>query len=172
MKKILLLCTICLVLFSCGKEKKTEAEKEVAKTDFVVYLDAIYQKNDSTFLSLYDNNGNDIMAMRVFTNVKGSPLVQRVAYKIKTDVDFSNICFSLSTNKEQGEIQIKGITVMNKDKTIIGAPGDHWDYYFANNDQLEMNVKTGIHKIKHDKEYCAGLAGNETLKSLFEKEKE
>ena len=172
MKKIFFISVICLVLFSCGKDKKAASVKIVAKSDFVVHLDAIYQKNDSTFLDLYDNNGNGIMAKRVFTNVKASPVVQRVTYKIPVDTDFTNICFSLSTNKEQKDIQIKGVTILNKEKTIIGAPGDHWDYYFANNDQLEMNVKTGIHKLKHEKEYCAGLAGNDLLKSLFKKEKE
>lgn len=172
MKKIFFIGALCFVLFSCGKEKKNEVEKVTPKNEFVVYLDAIYKKNDSTFLSLYDTNGNDIMAERVFVNVKGSPSVQRVAYKIKPGADFTNICFSLSTNKEQEDIQINGVTIMNKGVTIIGAPGDHWDYYFANNDQLEMNIKTGVHKVKHDKPYCAGLAGNETLKTLFESEME
>ena len=104
----------------------------------------------------------------VYANVKGSPLVQRVTYKIQKGLEFSNICFSLSTNKEQKTLQIKGIKILNNGKIIIGGEGEKTDRFFANGDQLVMNLTTGIHELKHDKEYCPGLAGNEILKALIE----
>lgn len=171
MKKIVLLLLISLVFLSCGKEKKDDVEKTV-KSDFVVYLDAVYEKNDSTYLNIYDRNSKDMLSSRVYVNVKGSPLVQRVIYKIPTGLEFSNICFSLSTNKEQKTLQIKAISILNNGKAIIGGNGEKTDRLFANGDQLVMNLKTGIHELKHDKDYCPGLAGNEMLKAIIEKSQE
>ena len=171
MKKTVLLLSISLMIFSCGKEKKQEAEQTI-KSDFVVYLDAIYEENDSTYLNIYDSKGYDMLSSKVYTNVKGSPLIQRVTYKIPKGLEFSNICFSLSTNKEQKTIQIKGISIQNNGKTIIGGEGQKTDGFFANNDQIVLNLETGIHQLKHDKPYTAGLAGNEILKSIIEKEQE
>lgn len=171
MKKIVLLSLISLVIVSCGKEKKQDVEKTV-KSDFVVYLDAVYEKNDSTYLNIYDRNGKDMLSSRVYVNVKGSPIVQRVVYKIPTGLEFSNICFSLSTNKEQKTLQIKAISILNNGQAIIGGNGEKTDRLFANGDQLVMNLKTGIHELKHDKAYCPGLAGNEMLKAIIEKSQE
>lgn len=171
MKRLVLLLSISLMFFSCGKEKKQEVEKPI-KSDFVVYLDAIYEKNDSTYLNIYDKKGNDMLSSRVYVNVKGSPLVQRVTYKIAKGLEFSNICFSLSTNKDQKTIQIKGISIQNKGKTIIGGKGQKTDGFFAINDQIVLNLATGIHELKHDKVYTAGLSGNDVLKKLIEKEQE
>ncbi len=172
MKRIILLSIFSLVLFSCGKEKKQVDENEVSKSDFVVNLDAIYEKNDSTYLNIYDKNGVDLLQSRVYVNVKGSPLVQQVSYKIKKGLEFSNICFSLSTSKEQKTIQIKGISILNNGKILIGGPGEKTDRFFANGDQLVMDLKTGIHQLLHEKPYAPGLAGNDILKSIIEKSQE
>lgn len=171
MKKIFYVAVFSLVLFSCGKDKKAEDAKEVVvNTDeYVVTLDAIYEKNDSTYLNVYDQADHDIADLKVYTNVEASPIVQTVEYKIKKGAEFSNVCFSLSTNKEQNTIQIKAVTIKKNGKLIIGGPGDHWDYYFANNDQLVIDMTTGIHKLKHDQIYTAGLVGNDLLKSLLAK---
>jgi|SRR5690606_20646394 len=175
MKKLILVFLTSLVIFSCGKEKNTDAETtlestpevEVKKTEFSIILDAIYEKNDSVILQVYDANGNGYLDKDVAVAVVGSPLAQRIELKSPSGLDIYNMALVFSTNKEQDSFTLKSITML-KDGVEMIKP-DNFLYFFANNDQMVMDVNTGVHKLKHeDKGYHPAFVGNDQMKAILE----
>lgn len=172
MKKTALILVIITLFFSCGKDKKADQQEEknpvenVDANKFVVLLDAIYEKNDTLKVFVYDENDNEILNSVIKVAVIGSPNPQTLEFKLTEGfVPFNlGIGFSCS-NKEQESFLLKGISIKNGDD-LVYKPEDYLKYY-ANNDQLLMDVPTGIHKLKHDKDYPAGFVGNIELKSAL-----
>lgn len=170
MKKIILASLLSLVLFSCNKEKKTEKTEEKAPSnEYVVTLDAIFEKDDKSMLCIYDENGNEILDKRILTDVKGSPVMQQVVFKLPAGFSPFNLGLGLSTSKEQSAITLKNITIKNKENTLIGGPDDSYLAYFTNNDCVVIDAATLKHTLKHDKEYPPGLVGNDVLISMLSK---
>ena len=174
MKKLILVFAIVLITFSCGKEKNKDAETvsetiseaEVKKTEFSILVDAIYEKNDSVILQVYDVDGNEYLDKDVAVAVIGSPLAQRIELKSPSDVDIHNVAIVFSTNKEQVSFTLKSITMI-KDGVEVVKP-DNFLYFFANNDQMIVDPNLGVHKLIHDKVYHPAFGGNEQMKGILE----
>lgn len=175
MKKLILVFAATLAVISCGKEKNTDIEStpeasqeaEVKKSEFSVILDAIYEKNDSVILQVYDVDGNEYLDKDVAVAVTGSPVAQKIELKSPTGVDIRNIVIAFSTNKEQDSFTLKGITMV-KDGVEVVKP-DNFLYFFSNNDQMIMDANTGVHKLKHEnKGYHPAFGGNEQMKAILE----
>lgn len=173
MKKLILGLAIVLSFLSCGKEGKmdeqsaSENEAEIVqKNQFVVLLDAIYEKNDTLKVFIYDENDNEVLNSVIKVPVIGSPNQQTVEFKLPEGYAPFNLGIGFScSNKEQDSFVLKGISIKNGDDFVY-KPEEYLKYY-ANNDQLVMDVPTGIHKLKHEKNYPAGFVGNVELKSAL-----
>jgi hypothetical protein len=173
MKKLILGLTVVLSFLSCGKEGKTDelpAEdvkaENVQKNQFVVLLDAIYEKNDTLKVFVYDENDNEVLNSVIKVAVIGSPNQQKVEFKLPEGYTPFNLGIGFScSNKEQDSFVLKGISIKNGDD-LVYKPEEYLKYY-ANNDQLVMDVPTGLHKLKHEKDYPAGFVGNIELKSAL-----
>lgn len=173
MKKLILGLTVVLSFLSCGKEGKTDEQpaegvknENVQKNQFVVLLDAIYEKNDTLKVFVYDENDNEILDSAIKVAVLGSPNQQTVEFKLPEGYTPYNLGIGFScSNKEQDSFVLKGISIKNGED-LVYKPEEYLKYY-ANNDQLVMDVPTGLHKIKHEKNYPAGFVGNIELKSAL-----
>ena len=172
MKKIILGIVVTLTIVSCGKENKNDKQsetistEEVKKDEYVVLLDAIYEKNDSVTLYVYDEIGNGYLDKTVKVPVVGSPLNQVVKIDFPKDVDIYNIAIGFSTNKSQESFTLKSITLLKNEKEIITAKD--YLYFFANNDQMVLNLETGKHQLKHEQVYQPAFGGNEQMKALLQ----
>ena len=159
MKKLILGLAIVLSFLSCGKEGKTDelpAEdvkaENVQKNQFVVLLDAIYEKNDTLKVFVYDENDNEVLNSAIKVAIVGSPNQQTVEFKLPEGYAPFNLGIGFScSNKEQDSFVLKGISIKNGDDFVY-KPEEYLKYY-ANNDQLVMDVPTGIHKLKHEKNF-------------------
>ncbi len=165
MKLFLILLSTVTLLLSCTKKNE---KTKLYKSDFVIYLDAVYKKDDSTYLKVYNKKGVEIPELQIFVKVKGAPQSQRIIYRIKPNVPFSNVFFQFSKNNKQENLQISGITIKNNDEFVIGGPADHWDYYFLNNEAFQVNNTTGLHPLSYKTSTFPGMIGNKLLISLIE----
>lgn len=173
MKRLILLFATTVVFLSCGKEKKTEQEnlenpsvEEVEKNEFVVLLNAIYEKDDTCKVFIYDENDNEVLNEQIKVAVKGSSQPQTVEFKLPVGYVPYNLGVGFScSNKEQESFIMKGIIIKNGEE-LVYQPEDYLKYY-ANNDQVIMDVATGVYKLKHDQPYPGGFVGNTELKSAL-----
>lgn len=167
MRKIVYCIFASLLLLSCGKEKeaKVPAAVEEVKDKYVVSLDAIYEKNDTCMVFIYDENNNEFLDKRIKIAVKGSPNFQKIDFQLPEGLKPSNLGIGFSSNKEQESLTLKSITIQNKENAIVKA--DDYLTFFANNDCLVMDLTTSKHKLKHDKEYPPGFVGNDKLKAAL-----
>jgi hypothetical protein len=173
MKKTALILVIATLFFSCGKENSSDQEKvetksveDVQEKKYSVILDAIYEKNDTVILQVYDVDGNEYLDKDVVVPVVGSPLAQRIELKSPSGVDIHNIAIVFSTNKKQDSFTLKSIS-MTKDGVEVVKP-DNFLYFFANNDQMIVDPNTGVHKLLHEKVYHPAFGGNEQMKAILE----
>lgn len=169
MRKIIAVVLISLFIVSCGSDsKKEDTPKKVEITDkYVVILDAIYEKNDSCMVVIYDENDNEILDKRVKIAVKGMENSQKIQFDLPDGFKPYNIGLGLSTSKDQNFITLSNISILNNNKIIAGSPEEGYLPYFSNNDCLQIDTNTLKHTLKHDKPYPPGLVGNETLKSAL-----
>lgn len=163
MKKLILLLATISVMVACGKKTETDNEqpKEAKKNQYSVVLDAVLEKNDTCLVMIYDDNKFEVLNQRVVVPVTGSTSPQKIVFNLKLGYVPVNLGVAFSTSKGQKQIKINSISVKNNDKDIYN-PGEY-AYYFSNNDQMVMDLKTYVHQLKHDKEYPPSFIGNDKL---------
>jgi hypothetical protein len=172
MKKTALILVLATLFFSCGKEKNTDQEnsevitEEIKKNEFSVIMNAIYEKNDTVKLFVYDEIGNEYLDKVVKVPVVGSPLSQSILINFPNNVDIYNIAIGFSTNKDQDAFTLKSITMKQGEEELITP--SNFLYFFANNDQMVLNIETGKHQLIHDKVYPPAFGGNDKLKALLQ----
>ncbi len=156
MKKIGLLI-ILISLLGCK-------DNDNSNNKFTVTFEAIFNKNDSTAVSLIGDKGEEITKIVAF--VKSDSKYQRVDYEFPKNTRFSNIRLFVSSNKQQESLQIKAIEFKSSNDIIVGTPGDQFIYYFTPENGVEINFETGIHKLNHNN--CSpSFIGNNILKKLI-----
>lgn len=172
MKKTALILVITTLFFSCGKDKKVDEQEEttsienIEENNFVVLLDAIYEKEDTCKVFIYDENDNEVLNLQIKTTVKGSSSPQTVEFKLPKGYAPYNLGIGFScSNKEQNTFTLKSISIKNGED-LIYKPEEFLKYY-ANNDAMVLDVPTSVHQLKHDKVYPPGFVGNTELKSLL-----
>ncbi len=168
MKNLILVILTGLFMVSCGKNSKENEETTAKITNkYVVSIEAIYQKNDSCVVVLYDENDNEILDKRTKIAIKGMEVSQKINVDLPEGVQPYNIGLGLSTNKEQSNITLTKIAISKNDKIIAGNPSEGYLPYFSNNDCIVIDPNTLKHSLKHDKPYSPGLVGNESLKAAL-----
>lgn len=167
MKKLISSFLIGLILLSCGKEGKDEVQKNEPKikNNYSVLLDAVYEKNDTCMVMLYDENDFEILKDRIKLPVKGSKIAQKIVFNIPNGMVPKNLGIAFSTNKEQNEFSLKGIVIKNGEDMLYRP--EEYLKFFANNDAMVLNIPTSVHKLIHDKAYPPSFVGNNELKSIL-----
>lgn len=166
MKKIALYSVLMFILFSCGKDKEEVIkEKEKVADKLMVTLEAIYTKNDSCTVFVYDENNNEYLGRKVQKEIIGSENFQSISIELPTDIKIYNLAVGFSSNKEQDSFTLKSISIKKNENVIVRS--DNYNSYFANNDQIVMDMNTSIHKLKHDKNYPPGFVGNDEMRALL-----
>ena len=169
MKNLILVILTGLFMVSCGKSsnKDNEAAAEKVTNKYVVSIEAIYQKNDSCVVVIYDENNNEVLDKRSKIAIKGMEVSQKINVDLPEGVQPFNIGLGLSTNKEQTNITLTKIAVLKNDKIIAGNPSEGYLPYFSNNDCIVIDPNTLKHTLKHDKPYSPGLVGSERVKAAL-----
>lgn len=167
MKKTVLFLLTSLFLVSCGKENKEEVIKEKEVTNkYSIIIEAVYEKNDS-LLFIYEKEGSFLFDKVKGMKVTGSPLAQQIAFDFPEGEKIDNIGITMSFNKDQKNLVVKGITIKNGDKTIISA-NDNYLTYFQADEGFSWDAKNSMYILDHTKKYPPSLMGSEDLKIMLD----
>lgn len=169
MKKLVLLA-IGITLFSCGKEKKTEAVEDTPEvvSKYDVIIDGIYEKNDSIYIQ-YKSEGYFLYDKPVTKLVKGGKDMQRITFNIPEGVTPENLQIIFSTNKEQEMLTIKNISVKNGDVEVFNGDNLKHAVYFNANPGFVWNEPGLNYKLNFDGQFPPGEIGNEKLEAILAK---
>lgn len=173
MKKILFTVLSTLILISCGKEKSEETvnevvEAEVQKLDkFSVVLEGVYQKDDSLSL-VYKKDGYVDYDHPVALKVKGQELSQKFVFDIPQGVYLENFQVTLSTNKEQKDIQLNSIEVYYNDSLIFDGKAMVYVPYFNANEGLKWIEEKKSLELFFEGTYPPGISGNDKFEESLQ----
>lgn len=173
MKKILFTVLSTLILISCGKEKSEETvnevvEAEVQKLDkFSVVLEGVYQKDDSLSL-VYKKDGYVDYDHPVALKVKGQELSQKFVFDIPQGVYLENFQVTLSTNKEQKEIQINSVEVYYNDGLYYDGKALAYVPFFNANDGLKWVEEKKSLELNFNGQFPPGMSGNEKFEQVLQ----
>lgn len=171
MKKTALILVIATLFFSCGKEKQADQQEDTSSVEnvesnsYVVLLDAIYEKNDTVQLFVYDENDYEVANSRIKKAIIGSTEPQTIQFDLPNGYTPFNLGIGFSLNAEQATFTLKGITIKNGED-LVYKPEDYLKYY-ANNDGMVLDIPTSVHKLIHDKIYPPSFIGNLEMKSVL-----
>lgn len=171
MKKIIALALSAMILVSCGKEKKVDAEQEaleVSGDKFTLEIDGIYEKDDSLVV-FYENQGFFVHEKPTSIKVKGSPLSQKIIVDMPKNIYPSNFKITVSTNKEQKNLLISNVTIKNG-KLLIDGSNDKYSKLFATDESFSWDEKNSRFTLSHSNKYPPSLIGTKDLIVLLETE--
>ena len=169
MNKIILVSLISFLLFSCGDgTKKDEAidEKVLVADQFSVTINGLYLKDDVISI-VYKKDGYFLSGEPVEKIVKGSELPQQITIDLPKGEKIQNLSINLSTNKEQNEIGITGISIKNNDKVIL-SESDNFTTYFLAGEFVSWNEVTSKYVMKHGGKFPPAMGGSEQLEALLD----
>ncbi|WP_339838893.1 hypothetical protein [uncultured Flavobacterium sp.] len=169
MNKIILVSLISFLLFSCGdgtKKEETIDEKVIVADQFSVTINALYPKDDVISI-VFKKDGYYLSGEPVEKIVKGSDLPQQITIDLPKGEKIQNLSINLSTNKEQNEIGITGISIKNNDKVVL-SDKENFTTYFMANDKVTWNESTSKYVMKHGGEYPPAMGGSEQLEALLD----
>lgn len=151
MKKSVILFSMVFMpmFFSCKNDSKNE-EKVLVKDKpvFKIALDLVIKKDDSLQVFYCENGETEINgANTVWSSVKGNDNSQQVIFNLPEDVLPTKLRIDLSKNKNQDEIEVKGLTINYNEKTF-SVKDTMFYQYFIPNEQIDWDRKKAIAKFK------------------------
>ncbi|CAM3957771.1 MULTISPECIES: hypothetical protein [Flavobacterium] len=169
MKKIALLLLVGVTFFSCGREKKEEADfSEIAEESLktTLILDAIYIKDDS--LSVFCKVDNYFLYDKpIAVKVKGSDVIQRISIEIPENTPVESFSIVASTNKDQSTLVMKGISVEQNGKMVFdGSDYKYLDYFLAD-ESFKWDEAKQRCDISHSNKYPPGIVGSEKIEHIL-----
>ncbi|WP_159801374.1 hypothetical protein [Flavobacterium sp. MK4S-17] len=171
MKSKVLFLFLIAGLVSCGGDKPKNAEAVEANKEtpnnFVVEIDAIYEKNDS-LVFYYEVDGTVKYENPVTLKVNGSPEPQLLKVEMPKGIALENLTYTVSTNKEQLKVKITNISIKNGDKVIDGRDFKYSEY-FMSDESFKWNDADKSYIVSHDNKYPPAFVGNDNLRAkLFD----
>lgn len=168
MKKFAQLFLMSLILFSCGKEKKSETEinetKESIKT--VLIIDGTYIKDDEIKV-FYKENGYFNYDRPTVLKITGSELIQRLRVDLPADINMENFSITATTNKEQKTLVIKGLSVEINGKLAFDGTDYKHVGYFNSDESFSWDEKNQRCNVVHTNKYPPGIVGSDKLEALL-----
>ena len=163
MKKLVFASLISMALFSCGKEKKTEEVKQPEKVNkYAVRIDGIYKEDDSISV-VYKLDTYFQYEKALGLKVKGAPEVQSLLIDVPEGIAVENVQLTVSTNKNQKEITLKNIIILNDKKEVYNVSNQSITDYFDFNPGISLDFNTRVSPLNFEGKYPPGLTGNQNL---------
>ncbi|WP_415060761.1 hypothetical protein [Flavobacterium sp.] len=162
MKKLIFV--FALVIVSCGREKKEVSAPVNDK--FSIVLEAVYQLDDSLSVVIKKDGYWDY-ENPISLSVKGQDLAQKITVDLPEQVYLENFQVTLSTNKEQKHLDLKGVTVLNNEKVMLEGSALKYVPYFNANSGMKWDEKMMRNDLNFNGEYPPGFVGNEQLESVL-----
>lgn len=145
-KSFFLTLLMALFLVSCKGDNQPKTEEtpkeEVKKFGFVITLNAVVPKNDNFELIYRETEQMPYEeATLVSTAVTGSPEPQNIVFGV-AESDVPNfIRLDYGTNKEQGEILIKSLTIDYHGKKFVMNGKEFFNYIMINTTNLKADLE-------------------------------
>ena len=159
---------VAIAMISCGGDKPKNVEvddSKVTKDNYVIEMDAIYEKNDS-IVFFFEVDGSVKYEYPISLKVTGSPTIQHLSVKMPENVSIENLTCTVSTNKDQTKVFIPNITIKNGDKVIDGSDFKYGQN-FLTDESFKWNESDKNYILTHTNKYPPGLVGSENLKALL-----
>jgi len=172
MKRTLFLVLSTLLLISCGKEKSESTTNEnvaaeAKKIDkFSIVFEGVYKKDDSLSL-VYKKNGYWDYDHPIAYKVKGQETVQKFTIDIPEGNYLENYQVTLSTNKEQKEIQLNSMEVLFNGSLFYDGKMLAYVPFFNANEGLKWNDLNKSYELSFGGKYPPGLSGNEKFEEVL-----
>ena len=167
MKVKALLLIMAITLVSCGGDKTKNAEvkdkTENVSDNYVVEVDAIYEKNDS-LVFFYEVDGIVKYENPITLKVTGAPTSQHLLIRMPENTPIENLIYTVSTNKEQPKITITNVTIKNGEKTIDGTNYKYGENFFTD-ESFKWNDTDKSYILNHANKYPPALVGNDKLRA-------
>lgn len=173
MKKLILLFILPFAIVSCGGDKKTKSsESEVVEnknTDkYSVDIEGIFEKDDSLVVFYQKENYFNYDDPKSII-IKGLPLMQKVNINLPEGVAVENVKITVSTNKEQGFLTIKNISIKNDKLVVIDGDNGKHSEYFSTDESFSWDEKNLRYILDHTKKYPPSFIGKQSIVSLLVK---
>ena len=170
MKKIFVMLISVLAIVSCGKDKTEVKENvtEVVVDKFSLEIDAISEKNDSINV-FYKMDSYFQYEKPISALIKASNLPQKIKVDIPEGIAIENIKIEVSNNKEQQNLAIQNISILNNGKVVIDGSNSKYSEYFLTDESFTWDLEKSRFKLNHSNKYPPGLLGNELTESLLTK---
>jgi len=171
-KLIVLFLGGALLLSSCGKDKKNDSdvpdEEVVAKDNFSIVLNAIYEKDDELSF-VYKKNGYWDYDHPTKYAVKGQPNSQMLNVPFPLGEKCDNIQVDVSTNKEQKVLKLTDISILNNGKEIVNGRNMAFIKYFNFGTAFTWDEKNLRYNLLFDQEYPPRIVGSDALEAILAK---
>ncbi|WP_310379658.1 hypothetical protein [Flavobacterium sp.] len=173
MKKIVLLFIGSILLMSCGGDKKTNnSEASIVENEnndkYIIDIEGVFEKNDSLVVFYQRENYfnyDDPISVKII----GSPVMQKTSINLPEGIVVENVKITISTNKEQGSLTIKNISIKNNKLLVVDGDNGKHSEYFSTDESFSWDDVKSRYILNHDKKYPPSLIGKETLISLLVK---
>ena len=169
MKKLLLLIISVVTLVSCGRDKSEKTEQEVVETKvdkFYLEIEGTFEKNDSLVV-FYQKDNYFKYEEPISTMIQGSPQPQKLKIAMPEGVAAENFSITISTNKEQSNVTITNISVLNNDVVVVDGREYKFSEYFLTDSSFTWDNEKSNFKLNHDNKYPPGLTGSEKLLAIL-----
>ena len=170
MKKIILLVFSSVLLFSCGDKKKDSSEtsaEPLVKDNYSITFQAVYEKNDELLLQYKKQGGFMDYDHPIKYKITGQPSIQSFSIAIPSGDALENFQFHISTNKEQKNVKLKCITIVNNGKQV--CIGDNFEYlkFLNGNAGVIMDEVNQRFNLDFSGQFPPGFTGNEQLEAIL-----
>ena len=173
MKKFIFVALTALFLVSCGKEKsesenENNAEVEVKDLDkFSINFEGLYKLDDSLSL-VYKKNGYWDFDHPVSLKIIGQDTPQKFTINIPEGDYLENFQITLSTNKDQKEIQLNSIQVFLNENIMFDGKSMVYVPYFNANEGLKWIEEKKALELFFGGKYPPGISGNEKFEQSLQ----
>lgn len=172
MKKIVLVVLTSVLLFSCGEDKKKKTDESSrqeaeVKDNYSIVFQGIYEKDDEVSIQYKKKGGYMDYEHPIKYKIIGNPSIQSFVINFPSGDSLANLQFYLSTNKEQKEVKLKCITILNNDTEVF--KGDNFLYlrYFNGNAGVMMDEVKQTLTLNFEGQFPPGFTGNDQLEEIL-----
>lgn len=156
---------------SCGKNKESQSpvsDQTVSKKDkFTIVFEGLWPQNDSLVI-IYKKDGYWDYDHPVHQSVKGQPIAQKITFELPDDVFMENFQITLSTNKNQSEIQLNSIGVLFNDELSFDGSALQYVPFFNANEGLQWIESKQSFELKFGSSYPPGMVGNQEFEKALQ----